>query len=117
MTHALWNVLDNAVKYSPNAADVWVDVHRSREQIAIRVRDAGLGIAREEQRDIFGRFVRGARAKADSISGTGIGLAIVRHIVTAHGGDVTVRSAPGEGSTFTLIFPATSEESTQCRAS
>ena len=117
LTHALWNVLDNAVKYSPDAADVWVDVHRSRERIAIEVRDAGLGIPREEQRDVFGRFVRGTRAKADNISGTGIGLAIVRHVVTAHDGDVTLRSAPGEGSTFTLIFPATSEESTQCLAS
>ena len=117
LTHALWNVLDNAVKYSPDAADVWVDVHRLRERIAIEVRDAGLGIAREEQRDVFARFVRGTRAKADNISGTGIGLAIVRHVVTAHDGDVTLRSAPGEGSTFTLIFPATSEESTQCLAS
>jgi signal transduction histidine kinase len=117
LTNALWNVLDNAVKYSPNAADVWIDVHRSQEQIAIEVRDAGLGIARDEQRDIFRRFVRGTRAKADNISGTGIGLAIVRHVVAAHDGDVTVRSAPDEGSTFTLTLPAAPEESPACLAS
>jgi anti-sigma regulatory factor (Ser/Thr protein kinase) len=105
LSNALWNLLDNAVKYSPEAADVWIDMRLSEESVAIAVRDAGIGIAPQEQRAIFGKFVRGARAKADRIAGTGLGLAIVDHVVQAHGGTTTVRSALDQGSTFTITLP------------
>jgi signal transduction histidine kinase len=105
LTHAVWNLLDNAVKYSPECRTVWVDVERAGSRIAIRVRDRGLGVPRHEQADIFRRFVRGADAKTHGIKGTGIGLAMVRHIVAAHGGDVLVASEPGAGSTFTILLP------------
>ena len=114
--NALWNVLDNAAKYSPGAADVWVDLHLSDNAVAIEVRDAGVGIAPHEQRAIFGKFVRGARAKADKIAGTGLGLAIVDHVVQAHGGTTTVRSALDEGSTFTITLPVRQAEP-RCLAS
>ena len=105
LTHALWNLLDNAVKYSPECRTVWVDVERTGIAAwPIRVRDRGLGVPRHEHADIFERFVRGADAKAHGIKGTGIGLAMVRHIVSAHGGDVGVESVPGEGSTFTIAL-------------
>lgn len=105
LTHAVWNLLDNAVKYSPECRTVWVDVERTGSRLAIRVRDHGLGVPREEHADIFERFVRGAGAKAHGITGTGIGLALVRHIASAHGGSVSVDSDPGMGSTFTLVLP------------
>ena len=69
------------------------------------VRDRGIGVPRHERGEIFDRFVRGAQAKAASIKGTGIGLAMVRHIVRAHGGDVSLDSVEGQGSTFTLSLP------------
>lgn len=102
---AVWNLLDNAVKYSPGAPAVWVEVEPDEERVAIRVRDLGPGIPPEEQQEIFGKFVRGKAAREGGVKGTGIGLAMVQHIIRAHGGEVRLRSAPGEGSTFTLLLP------------
>ncbi len=113
LTNALWNLLDNAVKYSPDCRTVWVRVEREDHRLAIRVRDRGIGIPPEEQQDIFGKFVRGATAKAQNITGTGIGLAMVDHIVQAHHGALGLESQPGAGSTFTMLLPL--EE--PCRAS
>ena len=103
--NALWNLLDNAVKYSLDCRTVWVEVERTDQRLAIRVRDRGLGIPASEQKEIFRKFVRGAAAKAENIKGTGIGLAMVQHIINAHGGNVSVTSEPGAGSTFTLLLP------------
>jgi signal transduction histidine kinase len=103
---ALWNLLDNAVKYSPDRPVVNVGVHRNGAGIAIDVRDEGPGIPRDEQQEIFGRFVRGADASRRGIRGTGLGLSMVAHIVAAHGGTVAVASEPGAGSTFTMTLPA-----------
>jgi signal transduction histidine kinase len=105
LTNALWNLLDNAVKYSLECRTIWVRVERDAARLAIRVRDRGLGIPRDEHSDIFRKFVRGAGAKAHSIKGTGIGLAMVAHIVKAHRGEVRLQSEPGAGSTFTLLLP------------
>ena len=105
LTNALWNLLDNAVKYSLECRTVWVAVERDRARLAIRVRDQGLGIPREEQSEVFRKFVRGAGARAQNIKGTGIGLAMVDHIVKAHGGEIQLQSEPGSGSTFTLLLP------------
>jgi two-component system sensor histidine kinase SenX3 len=69
------------------------------------VRDRGIGIPRSEQSRIFQKFVRGAAAAAARIKGTGIGLAMVKHIVAAHGGEIRLESAPGEGSRFTIFLP------------
>jgi signal transduction histidine kinase len=102
---ALWNLLDNAVKYSGSSRTVSVNVEVRDGSVAISVRDRGLGIPRDEHDEIFKKFVRGAASRAHGIKGTGIGLAMVRHIVEAHGGTVRVESAPGEGSTFTIVLP------------
>ena len=102
---ALWNLLDNAVKYSPGAPAVWVALRQDGEQVQIDVRDEGIGIPADEQVEVFRQFVRGAEAKSRRIRGTGVGLALVRHVARAHGGDVTVDSAPGRGSTFTMSLP------------
>ena len=106
LARALWNLLDNAVKYSPECRTVWVEVEPHETGVAIDVRDQGLGIPLDEQREIFQKFVRGAESKARRIKGTGIGLAMVRHIVEAHGGEIRLASRPGEGSRFTLLLQA-----------
>ena len=102
---ALRNLLDNAVKYSPDQPTVWVECGVERERVAIRVRDEGLGIAASERKTIFRKFMRGSAAIAANVKGSGVGLAMVRHIVAAHGGEIVVASELGQGSTFTLLLP------------
>jgi signal transduction histidine kinase len=105
LKNALRNLLDNAVKYSPDCRTVWVDVTRRADRFSIAVRDRGLGIPRQEQKEVFRKFVRGAEATRERIKGTGVGLAMVQHIVKAHGGKVTLDSEPARGSTFILELP------------
>jgi signal transduction histidine kinase len=102
---ALWNLLDNAVKYSPDCKTVWVTAVAENGRLAIRVRDQGTGIEAAEQQEIFKKFVRGYATKAAAVKGTGLGLAIVDHIVKAHGGEMRLESEPGNGSTFTVLLP------------
>jgi len=77
-----------------------------RKEVAIRVRDHGLGITPAERRTIFRKFVRGTAANTANVKGSGVGLAMVKHIIAAHHGDIRVDSTPGEGSTFTVRLPA-----------
>lgn len=105
LSRALWNLLDNAVKYSGASRAIEVEVTRRNGLALIGVRDHGIGIPAPEMKRIFHKFVRGAAANSGGIKGTGLGLAIVRHIVHAHGGTVDVSSAAGEGSTFTIGLP------------
>ena len=103
---ALWNLLDNAVKYSGDNREIEVEVNRSGQEVTIAVRDRGLGIPAHEQAAVFRKFQRGGEAVQLGIKGTGIGLAMVDHIVKAHHGRVELQSEPGQGSTFRLILPA-----------
>lgn len=100
-----WNLFENAVKYSPGCDTVWVTLSRSGQHVQIEVRDRGVGLPASEHRRIFEKFVRGTTAKENNISGTGIGLAMARQIVRAHGGDITLESEPGKGSTFRVVLP------------
>lgn len=102
---ALRNLVDNAIKYSPGKPVVWVDWGTQHQYVAIRVRDEGPGIPESERRRIFRRFVRGSAAAATNAKGSGVGLAMVRHIVAAHGGEITVSSKAGQGSVFTMLLP------------
>ena len=103
---ALINLLDNAVKYSPDGGAIAVTGHPVPGGYEIAVTDQGVGIAAEEQARIFERFYRVDKARSRETGGTGLGLSIVKHVLEAHRGRVTVTSAPGAGSTFTLFFPA-----------
>jgi signal transduction histidine kinase len=105
LSRAIWNLLDNAVKYSPGSDTIWVALALEGSTAVIRVRDSGLGIESSEQEKIFQKFVRGSNARTQQIKGTGIGLAMVRHIVEAHDGEVRVESQPNQGSTFALVLP------------
>jgi len=102
---AQWNLLDNAVKYSPESRTVWVEVAVEGDRLAIAVRDRGMGVAPAEQKSIFQKFVRGANSHEAGIKGAGLGLAMVKHIVAAHGGEIRLESAPGQGSRFTILIP------------
>jgi signal transduction histidine kinase len=104
LAQALWNLLDNAVKYSGDSPVVHIEVEAGNP-VAIRVGDQGFGILPSERNRILRKFVRGSSAKASGVKGTGIGLAMVKHIVDAHGGKVLVESEPGKGSTFTILLP------------
>jgi len=103
--HALWNLLDNAVKYSGDSRIVRVIVKRRLESIVISVRDEGFGIPAQERKEIFRKFVRGEQARRLGIQGTGIGLAMASHIVAAHRGKIELESAEGRGSVFSIVLP------------
>jgi signal transduction histidine kinase len=107
---ALWNLLDNAVKYSPACQTVWVTGRFEDGRLRVSVRDRGLGVAPRDRRAIFRKFVRGSSGAGAAIHGTGLGLSLVRQIVDAHGGRVSLESVVGEGSTFTLDLPARAVE-------
>jgi signal transduction histidine kinase len=101
----LWNLFENAVKYSPGCETVWVELTKRNKQVEIAIRDRGVGVPPGERQRIFEKFVRGSAAQESRIRGTGIGLAMARQIVRAHGGDITVESEFGKGSTFRVLLP------------
>ena len=102
LSTAIDNLLDNAVKYSPAPATVWLDANARDAGVTIRVRDRGIGIAPPDQPHVFDRFYRGTDEAARQVKGTGLGLSLVQHIVQAHGGRVTFESRSGEGTTFSV---------------
>jgi two-component system sensor histidine kinase SenX3 len=99
---ALTNLLDNAIKYSEALSAVEISASASDGMVTITVTDPGPGIPSRDLERIFERFYRVDRARSRATGGTGLGLSIVRHVAQAHGGDVTVESREGEGSTFRL---------------
>lgn len=102
---AVENLLDNAVKYSPEGTDVYVTATRANGIISISVRDQGCGIERQHLSRIFERFYRVDKARSRKLGGTGLGLAIVKHIVRVHGGQTSVESVPQKGSVFSIHLP------------
>lgn len=102
---AVFNLLDNAVKFSEPGGTVELEVARHDGGVTVSVRDRGIGIPRPEQDRIFERFYRVDKARSRLTGGTGLGLAIVRHAVLNHGGKLEVDSREGEGSTFTIHLP------------
>ena len=103
--NALWNILDNAVKYSGDSRTVRITVKRRSESIVISVRDEGFGIPAPERKEIFRKFMRGEQACRLGIQGTGIGLATASHIVAAHHGKIELESTVGKGSMFAIVLP------------
>lgn len=102
---ALANLIDNAIKYSGPRRWLGVEARQDGGELALTVADAGVGIPREEQGKVFEKFYRVGRSERQGRRGSGVGLALVRHIAEAHGGRVTLVSTPGEGSRFTLWLP------------
>ena len=106
MEYAFYNLLTNAVKYSPPSTEVSVFGRHESERIRISVQDQGIGMDQKEVRKIFQKFYRTKKAEESGETGTGIGLSIVEQIVEQHGGSIEVSSSPGRGSCFTLVLPA-----------
>ncbi|MBL7158520.1 MAG: HAMP domain-containing histidine kinase [Candidatus Omnitrophica bacterium] len=104
IAQALTNVLSNAVKYSPPESRIFVKVLKHQANAVIEVADKGIGISKKEHKKIFRKFYRSSR-QDPNIEGTGLGLALVKYAVEAHGGRIALESAPGRGSTFSLILP------------
>jgi two-component system sensor histidine kinase SenX3 len=102
---AVRNLVDNAIAYSPEHTRVGIGVRRDQGVAEVAVRDQGIGISLADQSRIFERFYRVDPARSRATGGTGLGLSIVKHVVANHGGEVTVWSMPGQGSTFTLRLP------------
>ena len=105
LEQAAVNLLDNAIKYSPEKSDIQIEALTVDDEIQIRFKDEGMGIAKKHLPRLFERFYRVDKARSRKLGGTGLGLAIVKHIAQAHGGNVTVESELGKGSTFTLHLP------------
>ncbi len=108
MEYAFYNLLTNAVKYSPAETEVHVGAALSGGELRLSVRDQGIGMDAQELKSIFKKFYRTKRAEASGEVGTGIGLSIVEQIVSHHRGRMEVTSEPGKGSCFTIILTASS---------
>jgi len=106
LEQAVVNLLDNAIKYSPIGSSARLTVSQADGEITIEVSDDGPGIAAEHLPRLFERFYRTDKARSREVGGTGLGLSIVKHVAQAHGGHVTVDSAPGRGSRFRIHLPA-----------
>ncbi len=101
---AVANVVDNAVKFTPEGGSVALEAFRIEKNVVVEIRDTGIGIRREELSKIWERLYRGEQSRSEK--GLGLGLSLVKGIVDAHGGRIEVFSEPGEGSTFVITFPA-----------
>src|SRR5690606_21992577 len=107
MEKVFFNLLSNAVKFTPEGGDVRVSVRRLADgRVEIRVRDTGIGIPREELPYVFDRFHQVDAAVTHTGEGTGIGLSLVKELVTLHGGTIQATSEPGAGTEFVVVLPA-----------
>jgi len=109
VTMAIHNLIENAINYSPDSTRVAIDLKINGDLAEISVSDQGIGIPEKDLERIFERFYRVDPARSRLTGGTGLGLSIVKHIAINHGGDVSVWSVEGAGSTFTLRFPLINE--------
>ena len=109
------NLLDNAIKYTPEGGSVSISVTRRDDHAILEVADSGLGISADDLPHVFERFYRADKARSRQMGGTGLGLSIVRSICQAHGGRVTVNSAEGRGSLFRVQLPASTNNRSQSR--
>ena len=105
MARSLLNLVNNALKYSQDRKFISVNLYRDNGSVKLEVVDQGIGIPHQEQERIFEKFYRVGDPLVHNTKGSGLGLSLVRHIVQAHGGEVLVDSAPGQGSKFTIQLP------------
>jgi signal transduction histidine kinase len=105
LSRSLLNLVNNALKYSPDRKYIGVNLYRKNGSVKLEVIDHGIGIPDKERHKIFEKFYRVGDPLVHNTKGSGLGLSLVRHIVQAHGGEVLVDSAPGEGSKFTISLP------------
>lgn len=107
----IWNLVENAIRYTPAGGTVRIYLRRRGPIAELTVQDTGIGIAPEHLAHIFERFYRVDKGRSREVGGTGLGLSIVKQITEAHGGQVRVRSTPGEGTVFTVVLPVSDLDS------
>ncbi|MCD6379228.1 sensor histidine kinase [bacterium] len=105
MEHVLINIIENAIKYTGKGGEVYLECYRKDDGVEVKVSDKGIGMSEEEMGSIFDSFARLQNAERKKIKGTGLGLTIVKDIVTAHNGNISVESRVSEGSTFYVWLP------------
>jgi len=108
MTQVMHNIVNNAIKYSPDGGDIIIKVKEMQSAIYISVEDNGLGIKEDDLKQLFNKFFRVDSMKTSNIGGTGLGLAIVKKLVELHGGKINITSEYEKGSIFTVILPVQS---------
>jgi PAS domain S-box-containing protein len=106
VTQILTNLVSNAHKYTPAGGSIFVRARGQDGRVRVEVRDTGIGLAPDEQAQLFTRFFRARNKATREVGGTGLGLAITRSLIELHGGEISVTSAPGQGSTFCCTLPA-----------
>jgi signal transduction histidine kinase len=116
LSQALINLVNNAIKYSPDQRLIRILARCDGERVLVSVSDLGIGIPKIEQKKIFEKFYRAESSLIHTTKGSGLGLALVRHIMEAHGGSIEVASTPGEGSTFTLVLPIAVQKRPEAQA-
>ena len=104
IAQVITNLLSNAINYSSEDNKVIVRVYRNDNKVYLEIQDYGIGISETDQKRIFERFYRVDKARSRDSGGTGLGLSITKHIVEAHNGRIDVKSAPGKGSIFKVLF-------------
>ncbi|WP_283704882.1 sensor histidine kinase [Clostridium perfringens] len=105
ITQALVNILSNAIRYSNEGSTIFIEEKLKDNKVIISIEDQGIGISEEDLKYVFERFYRADKSRTRATGGTGIGLTIVKSIVSSHGGEVKLESKLGEGSKFTIILP------------
>jgi len=110
LQQVIYNVIDNAIKYTPRGGEVHCSLTRSGKKAVIKVADTGVGIPQEDLPHVFDRFYRVDKARSRETGGTGLGLSIVKQMVLLHGGNITASSTEGKGSTFTIELPMSSRK-------
>ena len=101
---AIFNIIENAIKYSTSKSKIYIDVSKTINYVRIDIKDSGIGIKKEDYNEIFKRFYRGSSKEVKSTEGSGVGLYLSRKILEKQGGNIIVKSEIGNGSKFSLFF-------------